>query len=456
MIMKKFFKKCLALSLGVILSAATLHTTAIQAAGNSNPDVSLTTNIGGGVSQNYVIAPGGGASDVALSKVVLRYYYEKSGSKAQSFSCDSAGISLNTAPYYVDFSKNVTGTFFDNYLEIGFSKDYSLNNAKISLGVRFNNSDWSAYDNFKELKLDVLYDGKVVSTEKYSDDVTTPSQEPTVTPSQNPSTAPSVAPSTEPSVAPSVVPSTTPSQSSYILPKCDIDKDGPFAVTIDKGYGPNGKAWIARPTNPGTLGVKAHPIFIWNPGGGDQPSLYEGHLRRWASQGFVVYCEESQWSGQQCVDGLNWIIKQNDNAQSPLYKKLDVTRIAAGGFSLGSTGAYAVASDPRIKTTIHCDGGSLDGAGASKMKNPTCLMNGLADGGLASNNTQRDYEGARVPVWYGGILGGGHGSAAWDGQPAITAWLRWHLAGETELSSLFLTPNGRFNTGKFQSKWKNW
>lgn len=248
----------------------------------------------------------------------------------------------------------------------------------------------------------------------------------------------------------------TPSTNDCVIPKCDVDKNGPFAVTIDKGYGPNGKGWIVRPTNLGTNGVTKHPIFIWNPGGGDQPSLYEGQMRRWASQGFVVYSEESQWSGKQCVDALDWIVQQNSNSQCPLYNKLDVTRIAAGGFSLGSVGAYAVASDPRIKTTIHCDGGSFDGSGSGKWRNPTCVMNGLADGGLASNNTNRDYDNAKVPIWYGGIIGGGHGSTVWDGGDAITGWLRWQVAGDKDMANMFLTPNGRFNTGKFKSKWKNW
>lgn len=83
-------------------------------------------------------------------------------------------------------------------------------------------------------------------------------------------------------------------------------------------------------------------------------------------------------------------------------------------------------------------------------------MNGLADGGLASNNTNRDYASATVPVWYGGIIGGGHGSTVWDGGDAITGWLRWQVGGDTSMRDMFLTPNGRFNTGKFSSKWKNW
>lgn len=179
-------------------------------------------------------------------------------------------------------------------------------------------------------------------------------------------------------------------------------------------------------------------------------------MKRWASQGFVIYSEESQWSGDQCPKALDWLFEQNQNPSSALYNKLDTTRFAAGGFSLGSVGAYNVAADKRIKTTIHCDGGSFDGKGNEQWRNPTCVMNGLNDGGLASDNTERDYNQAKVPIWYGGIIGGGHGSTIWDGLDAVTGWLRWQLAGDESLKDNFLTPGGRFNNGIYKSKWKNW
>jgi len=445
--MKETLKRFLAVAFSFVLAAASFQAFPIKAAG-ANPEVSLTTTISGGISQNYFIKA---SQTIDLSKVTLRYYYSKTGNKPQSFTCDSAGLSLTTAPYYVDYSKNVKGTFENGYLEISMTEAYSLSNGSLSLGIRFNQSDWSSYENFDEKKLEVMYNGKVIDTKIYSADVQPTSAAPVV-----PSTKPSTAPSAKPSVAPSVKPSSSPIVNGCVLPKCDVDKNGPFAVTIDKGYGPNGKGWIVRPSNPGTNGMTKHPIFIWNPGGGDQPSLYEGQMKRWASQGFVVYSEESQWSGKQCVDALNWMIEQNENAQCPLYHKMDTTRIAAGGFSLGSVGAYEVASDPRIMTTIHCDGGSFDGLGHKKWRHPTCVMNGLADGGLASDNTNRDYAAATVPIWYGGIIGGGHGSTVWDGQDAITGWLRWQVGGDTSMRDLFLTPGGRFNNGKFKSQWKNW
>lgn len=87
-----------------------------------------------------------GTSDIALSDVVLRYYYTIDGEKAQNFWCDwsSAG------------SANVTGKFVkmesakaeaDYYLEIGFTLGAGSLAAgqSIEVQVRFSKTDWTNY-----------------------------------------------------------------------------------------------------------------------------------------------------------------------------------------------------------------------------------------------------------------------------------------------------------------------
>lgn len=87
-----------------------------------------------------------GTNDIALSDVVLRYYYTIDGEKAQNFWCDwsSAG------------SANVTGKFVkmesakaeaDYYLEIGFTSGAGSLAAgqSIEVQVRFSKTDWTNY-----------------------------------------------------------------------------------------------------------------------------------------------------------------------------------------------------------------------------------------------------------------------------------------------------------------------
>ena len=131
---------------------------------NVTPIVSVTTQVAGSINQQYTITAGGTES-VELSKLAIRYYYDKSSTKAQTFWCDNAGLQLNVSPWHVNLSSNVTGTFYDDYLEITFDTSYSLTPGagSLSMGTRFAQNDWSSYTDFVENGVVVYYDGVVVS-----------------------------------------------------------------------------------------------------------------------------------------------------------------------------------------------------------------------------------------------------------------------------------------------------
>ena len=243
--------------------------------------------------------------------------------------------------------------------------------------------------------------------------------------------------------------------SGTALPPVDkVDADGPFAVTIDEGTAPN-MGWVAHPTELGKGGV-LHPIFTWGCGGGSQPSQYKDHLTRIASHGFVVEAHVSNGDASEHKAPLDWLIAQNDKPDSPFYKKLDVTKIAAGGHSMGSISTFAFeAAETRLTTTIHVAGGSFDGNGYKSLKTPTLMVDGSGDT-LALSNTQRDYMAATVPTFLTVIQGSDHIYAARDGLPPIVAWLRWHLAGETQRKSMFIGANCDFCGGKWAGQSKNW
>ena len=250
-------------------------------------------------------------------------------------------------------------------------------------------------------------------------------------------------------------PEVTQTPSSILPPVNSVDANGPFSVAIDKNTGPSRKAWVIRPASLGSLGVAKHPIFIFGPGSGSTAEPYQDILTKLASHGFVVFSEQPSNSGSEMKAGIDWLIEQNSNPSSPYYNKLDTTRIGAGGHSLGSVAAYGVASDSRITTTFHIDGGSLDGSGASKLRKPTALVCGTADN-LALGNTRTDYKNATVPIWYGEMIGVDHGGGPSKSISALIAWCRWHLAGETERKSMFIGSGAQFGTGLWQSQYKNW
>jgi hypothetical protein len=237
-------------------------------------------------------------------------------------------------------------------------------------------------------------------------------------------------------------------------PVNSVDADGPFATTVTQNTGSSRNGWVVRPTNLGANGLK-HPVFIWGPGAGTGPAEYEFHLRRLASHGFVVYSQTSSSSGSEMTAAITWLIAENSRAASPYYQKLDVTKIAAGGHSRGSIASFAIAGDSRLTTTIHVSGGSFDGNGPDNLRRPAAYLCGGSDT-LALPNCDRDYANTDVPVFYSVVGNASHTQAAREALPAITAWLRWHIGGETFRRSNFLGTNCPFCTGKWVSQSKNW
>lgn len=250
-------------------------------------------------------------------------------------------------------------------------------------------------------------------------------------------------------------------------PAESLDRDGPFATTENFASGPVGRSGVFRPTELGKHGGK-HPVFVWGCGGGSNPRSYADILRRVASHGFVVIAEVSQIgdNGAPLTRALSWLVDENRRSASVFFGKLDTVQAAVGGHSIGSVNSFIVAADPRWKTSIHVAGGSLDnvrdprapttGQGGKKLTHPTALICSENDTFGNVEKTQKDYDQATVPVFFTIMAGTEHIGAARAGLPAIIGWLRWHLAGETDRRALFLEPTGRFRTGTWRTRIKNW
>ncbi|WP_242867758.1 X2-like carbohydrate binding domain-containing protein [Clostridium sp. Marseille-P299] len=107
-----------------------------------NGNTSATTN---GIAPRIKLS-NTGTSAIALSDVVLRYYYTIDGEKVQNFWCDwsSAGSSNVTGKFVkLDLAK----TDADYYLEIGFTSGAGTLAAggSIEVQVRFSKADWTNY-----------------------------------------------------------------------------------------------------------------------------------------------------------------------------------------------------------------------------------------------------------------------------------------------------------------------
>lgn len=117
-----------------------------------------------------------GNSDIDLTKVTIRYYYTKDADVSQVLFTDCAGMQLNKAPWYVDATKNVTGTFEtisgnDCYCDISFADLATAlpSGNAISMDVRLANSNWSMFDQTNDYSYEggnticLYYDGVLIS-----------------------------------------------------------------------------------------------------------------------------------------------------------------------------------------------------------------------------------------------------------------------------------------------------
>jgi hypothetical protein len=246
-----------------------------------------------------------------------------------------------------------------------------------------------------------------------------------------------------------------------------VDGDGPFKTKQDLASGPKGASGLFQPTELGQNGLK-HPIFLFGCGGMSNPAAYATELSRIASHGFVVLADIAAIGDNATVfkASLDWIIAENARAASPLFGKLDTTKVAAGGHSIGSVNAFSFGPDPRLTTTIHVAGGSLDnvnnpsapttGMGGKALTHPTAYICDKNDTFANDTKAQADYKATTVPVFFTLLSGTDHIGVFKAALPAIVAWLRWQLAGEVERRSMFLDPSGEFCMGQYTSVSKNW
>ena len=221
--------------------------------------------------------------------------------------------------------------------------------------------------------------------------------------------------------------------------------------------------------------TQKHGIVIWGPGGGTEPTAYEGIIRRLASQGFVVVgLKESPGDASQAMKAIDWLEKKNQNSSDIFYNKLDMTKVGCSGHSMGGLESeQAVIKDKRVITAFMNNSGDRNGGGNGAVKVPKEKTIAILYGevGMERQNAIADYNyngvqaGACLIEMNGGPQnsegGYGHGSGSWDGKAATVAWMRWHLGGEDKRKADFVGTSGKYingpvilDGGKTQGNWK--
>lgn len=254
---------------------------------------------------------------------------------------------------------------------------------------------------------------------------------------------------------------------------------GPFEVAADKNVGPlagytpdpiygdqQQRFNIYRPKNLANSGY-CHPILVWANGHTDNPEpnppqcvvgdgkwcgQYLPMMNHLASHGFVVIASLSTTTSKgdplPTIAGLDWLLKQSEDATSPYYHRLDTANIGQLGHSEGAMSTCMVASEPRYKALAAlCGTRTLTGVHTPMLffcggKDTTVKCDGVRDVFL----TVKDQ-----PAFFIDELNSDHGSWVYQGPNGVSlslaaAWFRVHLMGDTANRKYFYGPSCTFCT----------
>ena len=250
-------------------------------------------------------------------------------------------------------------------------------------------------------------------------------------------------------------------------PVSDLIADGPYGAVIVNNTGPRNAYTLYHPAELAPGGVK-NPFLTWGNGIATTPDWYE-LLPHLASHGFVIIASNSiAVTPEDLREGIDWLFAENVRDGSTLYDKLDTTRVASMGYSLGSNGTFKIADDPRLVTTVHISGGAFEKTDTAKLQRPAAFICGAAGGDgyftgdVAHDNCESDFEVATVPVFYGVFREGGHLGVMLSPfmeriRKAVTGWLRFQLMQDESQRALYVGDDCGFCTdSNWTVKQKNW
>lgn len=236
-------------------------------------------------------------------------------------------------------------------------------------------------------------------------------------------------------------------------PAADPTAPGPFATVTEENVGPTAGVGendepvaftLFRPEVLGESGL-CHPVVTWGNGTGSNPSLYGILLRHLASHGFVVIASNSPnvASGDPppMVAGVTWVIEQNADPNSALYRQIDVMHVGATGHSQGGFATSVAGGDSQITTIAPLCGASTQ----RNLHGPALLLCGGQDEVVTCDSIERAFDATNEqPVMFANYLSADHadwvtffGDEISPMEAATTAWMRVQLMGDTSLRSWF-------------------
>lgn len=198
------------------------------------------------------------------------------------------------------------------------------------------------------------------------------------------------------------------------------------------------------------------PLVVIANGTGTPASRYKPIFEHMASWGFVVVGCEDEWmaDGLSTSIMLDFMLSENENAHSPLYHRIDTSRVGLCGHSQGGMATFSASTQFANRTHYKaiCVQSSAvsqiltDTYGWSVITNiaaPTLLMAGT---GNSDANMLCKYEDMLTtydsisgqPAMMGRLVGMEHGDVLKRGEAYTMAWMLYWLCNDQEAARCFV------------------
>jgi hypothetical protein len=245
---------------------------------------------------------------------------------------------------------------------------------------------------------------------------------------------------------------------------------GQYKVTSEPAFG-SPQHIVYRPAELAPFPKKdTLPVMVWGNGGcAIDSTRYGGFMTTIASHGFVVVSTVAiQGAPRRNANAddqraaVDWVIKENARAESPLKGKMAVDKIAVMGTSCGGFLALTLGDDPRVKTIGVFNSGvqeagpaSADNAkakgGASgqpgpdvltKLHGPVLLINGGDVDFMMGASSATFDKIEKLPAFYGARHNAGHSATIFHpggGEFANVAsnWLLYTFKNDKKAAKMF-------------------
>jgi hypothetical protein len=259
-------------------------------------------------------------------------------------------------------------------------------------------------------------------------------------------------------------------------PVSDFAAMGPYTSKTVSNVGPNSNYTLYIPTELAPGGAK-NPIVGWMSGGATDHTWYT-LLPHLATHGFFVVASNTLPSigaevelGAEIIAGIEWAIAENAKAGGEYEGKLDTTKIASVGYSMGSLSTFTIAMDERLTTTVHISGGNMIPERIDNLRKPAAFICGIpgdascglldATCDIAATNCSTDFDAASTPVFYATFQSGHLGIMTSPFMERIsgmtTEWLRYYLMSDSTSKASFIGDGCKYcaDTTNWTVKQKN-